>query len=86
MIPTYEVANDVAAGHNILVSRLQSCLKRLSIYSGIPLVADMTTMFRKTMTEVLCIIAVWRKEITQRKICDVKLSDALFSVRSFAET
>ncbi|KAH9027734.1 hypothetical protein EDB85DRAFT_2276618 [Lactarius pseudohatsudake] len=54
------------AGHNALVDlfeRVGSFLKRLKIYSGIPLTAEINEVFEKIIVEVLSILALSTKEM-----------------------
>ncbi|KAI9442625.1 ankyrin repeat-containing domain protein [Lactarius indigo] len=54
------------AGHNTLVDlfeRVGSFLKRLKIYSGIPLTTEINEVFGKIMVEVLSILALSTKEM-----------------------
>ncbi|KAI0252123.1 hypothetical protein BJV78DRAFT_1352556 [Lactifluus subvellereus] len=64
-------AKDVIASHNILVNlfeRVQFFLQRLKIYNGIPLTTEMTELFGKIMAQVLFILALSTKEMSQRRI------------------
>jgi hypothetical protein len=70
-----QVAKDVVASHGKLVNmfeRIRFFLQRLSIYIGIPLTAAMTELLGKIMGQVLSILALSTKEMTQRRIseCD----------------
>jgi hypothetical protein len=70
-----QVAKDVVASHGKLVNlfeRIQCFLQRLSIYIGIPLTAAMTELLGKIMGQVLSILALSTKEMTQKRIseCD----------------
>ncbi|KAH8982686.1 hypothetical protein EDB92DRAFT_1952114 [Lactarius akahatsu] len=54
------------AGHNALVDlfeRVGSFLKRLKIYSGIPLTAEINEVFGKIIVEILSILALSTKEM-----------------------
>ncbi|KAI0249044.1 hypothetical protein BJV78DRAFT_1354528 [Lactifluus subvellereus] len=65
------VAKDVVASHSILVNlfeRMQYFLERLNIYTGIPLTTKMTELLGKTMAQLLSILALSTKEMTQRRI------------------
>jgi hypothetical protein len=68
-----QVAKDVVASHGKLVNlfeRIQFFLQRLSIYIGIPLTAAMTDLLGKIMGQVLSILALSTKEMTQRRISE----------------
>jgi hypothetical protein len=63
-----QTAKDVVASHGTLVNlfeRIQLSLQRLSIYIGIPLTAAMTELLGKVMGQVLSILALSMKEMTQ---------------------
>jgi hypothetical protein len=69
------VAKDVVASHGTLVNlfeRIQFFLQRLNIYIGIPLTTAMTGLLGKIMGQVLLILALSAKEMTQGRIseCD----------------
>ncbi|KAI0249040.1 hypothetical protein BJV78DRAFT_728169 [Lactifluus subvellereus] len=66
-----EVAKDVVASHGMLVrlfERMQYFLERLNIYTGIPLTTKMTDLLGKIMAQLLSILALSTKEMTQRRI------------------
>jgi hypothetical protein len=68
-----QVAKDVVASHGTLVNlfeRIQFFLHRLSIYIGIPLTSGMTELLGKIMGQVLSILALSTKEMTQRRISE----------------
>jgi hypothetical protein len=70
-----QVAKDVAASHGKLVSlfeRIHFFLQHLSIYIGVPLTAAISELLGKIMGQVLSILALSTKEMTQRRIseCD----------------
>ncbi|KAI0249042.1 hypothetical protein BJV78DRAFT_728446 [Lactifluus subvellereus] len=65
------VAKDVVASHGMLVrlfERMQYFLERLNIYTGIPLTTKMTELLGKIMGQLLSILALSTKEMTQRRI------------------
>jgi hypothetical protein len=67
------VAKDVVASHGMLVNlfeRIQIFLQRLGIYTGIPLTTAMTELLGKIMGQVLSILALSTKEMTQRRISE----------------
>jgi hypothetical protein len=70
-----QVAKDVIASHGTLLNlfeRIQLFTQRLNIYIGIPLTAGLTELLGKIMGQVLSILALSTKEMTQRRIseCD----------------
>jgi chromosome condensin MukBEF MukE localization factor len=73
-----QVAKDVIASHGTLVNlfeRIQFFIERLNIYIGIPLTAGLTELFGKIMGQVLLILALSTKEMTQRRISERDLLD-----------
>jgi hypothetical protein len=76
-----QAAKDVIASHGKLVNlfeRIQSFLRRLSIYTGIPMTAAMTQLLGKIMGQVLSILALSTKEMirgrtSERNWLDVAL-------------
>jgi hypothetical protein len=67
------VAKDVVASHGKLVNlfeRIQFFLERLNIYTGIPLTTKMTELLGKIMAQLLSILALSTKEMTQRRISE----------------
>jgi hypothetical protein len=68
-----QVAKDVIASHASLVNlfeRIQLFLQRLSIYTGIPLTGAMAELLGKIMAQVLSILALSTKQMTQRRISE----------------
>jgi hypothetical protein len=68
-----QVAKDVVASHGTLVNmfeRIQFILERLNIYIGIPLTPGMVELLGKIMGQVLSILALSTKEMTQRRISE----------------
>ncbi|KAI0249021.1 hypothetical protein BJV78DRAFT_1230625, partial [Lactifluus subvellereus] len=65
------VAKDVVASHGKVVNlfeRIQFFLERLNIYTGIPLTTKMTELLGKIMAQLLSILALSTKEMTQGRI------------------
>jgi hypothetical protein len=78
------VAKDVVASQGTLANlfeRIQIFLQRLRIYIGIPLTAGMTELLGKIMGQVLLILALSTKEMTQRRISERELGRVYLSVR-----
>jgi hypothetical protein len=74
----FQAAKDVIASHGTLVNmfeRIQIFLQRLNIFIGIPLTAGMTELLGKIMGQVLSILALSTKEMTQRRISECDLLD-----------
>ncbi|KAI0290549.1 hypothetical protein B0F90DRAFT_1824933 [Multifurca ochricompacta] len=66
-----QAAKDVVASHDTLVSlfeRIQGFLERLKIYIDIPLTPQFTEVLGKVMAQVLLILAISTKTMTQRRI------------------
>jgi predicted XRE-type DNA-binding protein len=54
-----------------LFERVQFFLQRLKIYNGIPLTTEMMELFGKIMAQVLLILALSTKEMSQRRISEL---------------
>jgi hypothetical protein len=68
-----QVAKDVVASHGTLVTmfeRIQLFLQRLSSYTQIPLTVAMTELLGKIMGQVLSILALSTKEMTQKRMSE----------------
>ncbi|KAI0291194.1 hypothetical protein B0F90DRAFT_402570 [Multifurca ochricompacta] len=66
-----QAAKDVVKSHETLANlfeRIQNFLQRLNIYTGIPLTPHFTELLGKIMAQVLAILAVSTKAMTQRRI------------------
>jgi hypothetical protein len=62
------------ASHDTLVNlfeRVQFFLQRLNIYNGIPLTTEMTELFGKIMAQVLFILGLSTKEMTQKRTSEL---------------
>jgi len=71
------VVRDVVASHDTLVrlfERINFFLQRLSIYSEIPLTNDLTELLGKIMAELLSILAISTKEMTDKKMISEEAS------------
>jgi hypothetical protein len=67
------VAKDVVASHGTLVTlfeRIQMFLQRLRIYTEIPLTVAMIELLGKVMEQVLSILALSTKEMTERRMSE----------------
>ena len=53
-----------------LFERIQFFLQRLNIYNGIPLTIDMMELFGKIMAQILLILALETKEMSQSRISE----------------
>ncbi|KAI0294634.1 hypothetical protein B0F90DRAFT_1755988 [Multifurca ochricompacta] len=65
------VAKDVVASHDALVilfERVKYFIERVKVYAGTPLTDDLTNILGKIMGQVLSILALSTKEMTQRRI------------------
>ena len=68
-----QVVKDVIASYKTLVNlfeRTENYLKRLRIYSGIPLTTEVIEILGKTMAQVLSVLALSTKEMKQRRISE----------------
>jgi hypothetical protein len=65
---------DVAASHEALIhvfDRIHLFLQRLNRYTGMPLTGDMTELLGKIMSQVLSILALSTKGMTDRRISEL---------------
>ena len=70
----FQVVRDVVASHDKLVhlfERISFFLQRLNIYMEIPLTNDLTELLGKIMAELLSILAISTKEMTDRKMSEL---------------
>ncbi|KAH9071138.1 hypothetical protein EDB83DRAFT_2313850 [Lactarius deliciosus] len=66
LIHISQTAKASKGSHNALIYFFElvgSFLKRLKIYSGIPLTTEINELFGKIMVEILSILALWTKEM-----------------------
>ena len=78
----FQVVRDVVASHDKLVhlfERIDFFLQRLNIYTEIPLTNDLTELLGKIMAELLSILAISTKEMTDRKMSELIPFSILFS-------
>ena len=79
--PNFQVVRDVVASHDKIIhlfERINFFLQRLNIYIGIPLTNDFTELLGKIMAELLSILAISTKAMTNRK-----MSELIRSLSSF---
>lgn len=74
MTPNFQAVRDIVASHDTLIDlfeRINFFLQRLSIYTEIPLTNDFTELLGKIMAELLSILAISTKEMTDRKMSEL---------------
>jgi hypothetical protein len=79
--PNFQVVRDVVASHEKIIhlfERINFFLQRLNIYTEIPLTNDFTVLLGKIMAELLFILAISTKEMTDRKMSELTHSPSLF--------
>jgi hypothetical protein len=79
--PNFQVVRDVVASHEKIIhlfERINFFLQRLNIYTGIPLTNDLTVLLGKIMAELLSILAISTKAMTDRK-----MSELIYSLPPF---
>ena len=77
MTPNSQAVKDVAASHEALIhlfERIHLFLQRLNRYTGMPLTGDMTELLGKIMSQVLSILALSTKAMTDRRISELDYS------------
>jgi hypothetical protein len=65
---------DVVASHDALIQlfeRINFFLRRLNVYTGILLTTDMTELLGKIMAELLSILALSTKEVTDKRMSEL---------------
>ena len=69
-----QAAKDVVTSHDTLINlfeRIHFFLRRLKIYTGIPLTNGLTELLGKIMAQTLCILALSTKATTERRISEM---------------
>ncbi len=69
-----QAVKDVVASHDtliILFERIHFFLQRLKSYAGIPLTNELTELLGKIMAQILCILALSTKAMTERRISEL---------------
>ena len=72
--PNFQVVRDIVASHDTLThlfERINFFLQRLNIYTEIPLTNDLTKLLGKIMAELLSILAISTKEMSDRKMSEL---------------
>ena len=86
MTPNSQAVKDVAATHEALIhlfERIHLFLQRLNRYTGMPLTGDMTELLGKIMSQVLSILALSTKTMTDRRISELDYSLFRSSVANY---
>jgi len=84
--PNSQAVKDVAASHEALIhlfERIHLFLQRLNRYTGMPLTGDMTELLGKIMSQVLSILALSTKEMTNRRISGFNCPVCRFSMANY---
>ena len=74
MRSNFQVVKDVVASQNKIIrlfERINFFLQRLNIYTKIPLTNDFTELLGKIMAELLSILAISTKEMTDGKTSEL---------------
>jgi len=69
-----QAVKDVVASHDILINlfeRIHFFLQRLKSYTGIPLTDGLTELLGKIMAQILCILGLSTKAMTERRISEL---------------
>jgi hypothetical protein len=72
--PNFQVVRDIVASHDTLIhlfERVNLFLQRMNIYTEIPLTNDFTELLGKIMAELVSILAISTKEMTDRKMSEL---------------
>jgi hypothetical protein len=73
MTPNFQAVRDVAASHDMIMhlfERIHLFLQRLSRYTGMPLTVDLTELLGKIMAQILVVLALSTKVMTDRRISE----------------
>ena len=73
MTSKYQAVKDVAASHDTLIhlfEHINFFLQRLKSYTGIPLTNESTELLGKIMAQLLSILALSTKAMTDRRISE----------------
>ena len=73
MRPNFQSVRDVVASHDKLIhlfERINFFLQRLNVYTEVPLTNDLTELLGKIMVQLLSILAISTKEMTDRKMSE----------------
>ena len=71
---TSQAANAVSTSRDLLLGlfeRIETIFKRLVIYIDVPQTSGMTDVIVKVMVEVLCILSIATKEISQHRASEL---------------
>jgi hypothetical protein len=69
-----QAVKDVVASHDTLINlfeRIHFFLQRLKSYTGIPLTDGLTELLGKIMAQILCILGLSTKVMTERRISEL---------------
>jgi hypothetical protein len=72
-----QAVKDVVASHDTLINlfeRIHFFLQRLKSYTEIPLTNGLTELLGKIMAQILCILALSTKAMTERRISELIVS------------
>jgi hypothetical protein len=72
-----QAVKDVVTSHDTLINlfeRIHFFLRRLKIYTGIPLTNGLTELLGKIMAQTLCILGLSTKVMTERRISELIIS------------
>jgi len=73
VILSCQAVRDVAASHDKILhlfERIHFFLQRLNIHSGIPLTIELTELLGKIMGQLLCILTLSTKAMTERRMSE----------------
>ena len=73
VILSCQAVRDVVASHDKILhlfERIHFFLQRLNIHSGIPLTIELTELLGKIMGQLLCILALSTKAMTERRMSE----------------
>ena len=73
MVSNYQAVRDVVASHDTLIhlfERINFFLQRLKTYTGIPLTNESTELLGKIMAQLLSVLALSTKAMTDKRISE----------------
>ena len=81
MTSSFQVVQDVVASHDALINlfkRIHFFLQRLNSYTGIPLTSGLTELLGVIMAQILSVLALSTKAMTESRISELIDSLCLF--------
>jgi hypothetical protein len=88
VISNHQAVRDIVASHDKILhvfERINFFLQRLNIYIGIPLTNELTVLLGKIMAQLLCVLALSTKTMTERRMSGLINSPFPFPINCSTE-